>query len=372
MRCQSALAVFTLFTSAAFASNKSDIQELKQRIQCLEEKNTCCTETRCTSCSCEPEEMNAFYVSGEALYWKAAESGLASCTKFVSEPPSGSIIDGGRTKHPHFKWHWGFRVEAGYNMCYDLWTVYANWTRYHFKDHKNTNLGPNRNPEALGLPTLFPFWLPDQGILFNSIDTHWRVNLDQVDLQIGREYFLTDYIRLRPHVGMRTAWIHQKYNLDTFSVDTRVSRTDLNMKNNFWGIGIVGGLDSNWGLGCGFSIYGNGSVSILDGHFDSSYNVGIFTFADTFTSNGSLASAFLDKNHQNMAVFIADLALGLRWDKEFSCQRFYLSFWAGYEQHVYFEQNQFLNLQFSQNPVFETNGGNLSTNGITIGLEFGF
>jgi hypothetical protein len=39
------------------------------------------------------------------------------------------------------------------------------------------------------------------------------------------------------------------------------------MKNNFWGVGLRGGLDTQWGLGKGFSIYGKLALSVLWGKF---------------------------------------------------------------------------------------------------------
>ncbi|HSX12142.1 MAG TPA: Lpg1974 family pore-forming outer membrane protein, partial [Rhabdochlamydiaceae bacterium] len=336
--------------------------------QCLECRKTCCTETGCRVCSCDPDDVTAFYVTGEALYWKAAEGGLTNVVKGV---PIGAQILGGRSKHPRFNWHWGFRLDAGYNMCYDLWDIYASWTRFHFQDRKNTNLGPDRDPFIEGFPSLFPFWVPGffTSPTVNQSETEWKVRLDVIDLQLGREFYVTNYLSLKPHLGLRTAWIHQTYNITDFSdassfLETGVRTASMDMKNNFWGIGIVGGLDTTWDIGCGFTIYGNGALSILDGHFQNK-----FRFSSTF-----LDEKLLNSDHQNMAVLVADLALGLRWDTSFGCDWYRLGIWTGYEQHVYFEQNQFMNYQFFSLslPVYYTNGGNLSTNGLVIGMEFAF
>ncbi|HSX03852.1 MAG TPA: Lpg1974 family pore-forming outer membrane protein [Rhabdochlamydiaceae bacterium] len=386
MKNQSAFTLFALFTAfpvISHASNKSDIQELKQRVQCLEERKTCCTQTQCSACTCDTDIKTTFYVSGEALYWKTSETGLAYVTKVANESATPSQqLEGGRTKHPSFDWHWGFRVGAGYKMCHDLWDIYANWTRFHFANRDKTDLGPFRSPVAVSLPTLFPFWLPNAGAFttlpeaVNSAEARWKVHLDVIDLELAREFFVTDWLTFRPHLGFRTAWINQKLDLEysAFSspVTTSTERAfSVDMKNNFWGIGIIAGLDTNWILGCGFSIYGNVAFSILDGHFKTT-----FDYSGQFFNAGGVGSArniFEDKNHQNFATFVADLAIGLDWRRNISCDRFYLGAWAGYEQHIFFEQSQFMNYQSSVFvPNFYTDGGNLNMTGITIGFEFGF
>jgi hypothetical protein len=363
MRYQAALtlfAVFTAYTIGANASNKSDIQELKQRVACLEERPGCCAGRECPTCSPDPENDLAFFLWGEGLYWKVSENGLPSCLKFVTTSGGLSSIN---VKHPPFNWHWGFRVGAGYNMCHDLWTVYATYTRFHFSNPKNVTLGPDRNPDLVGLPSLLPLWVADSTDLVNFVKTKWRVHFDQGDVQLGRNFYVSDSLILRPHFGLRTAWIRQKYDFDMVSLAGAPLVIDLNMKNNFWGFGGIVGLDTTWEISCGFSLLGNVALSILDGHFDTTYDL-----AEIATETEEL----FQHNHQNSAVLFADLFVGFQWMRDFCCERFRLGMWAGYEQHIFFEQNQFMNLQFSEHALFETNGGNLNMNGVTIGLEFGF
>lgn len=382
MKYRSALTSFTVLTlsmTAAQASNKSDIQELKQRVDCLESKNTCCSSNGCSTCSYDPDYNTAFYIAAEALYLKAAESGLTNVIKAI--PEGGAMVDSGRSRHPRFNWHWGFRVDVGYNMCHDLWDIYASWTRYHFKDHRTTTLGEPRDPFATGFPTLFPFWTFSDGTPINESETTWKVHLDMIDLQLGREFFVTNYLSLKPHIGLRTGWIRQTYNIEdsAFASANLVAAAinfDIDMKNNFWGIGVVAGLDTKWQLGCGFAIYGNFAFSVLDGHFHTSYDFTAGT--PLFIAEDpplTVLSELENTNHQNMAVFVADLSLGLRWESPFACDRFLFGIWAGYEQHVYFEQNQFTNYQFDYNSRvvnYYADGGNLSTNGIVVGAELRF
>ncbi len=390
MKCPSAvyfLTAFTVYTVTVQASNKTDIQELKQRMICLEEKKTCCTQTRCERCSCDPDYDAAFNFSAEALYWKVSESGLTYAIKSGFDASSNFVkLQGARSKHPEFQWHWGFRVGAGYSTCYDLWDINASWTRLHFTTHRTTTLGPPRDAFVAGLPSIFPEWIPNIFLFAgprscNSAEARWQVHLDSFDLQVARQFYVTNYLTLKPHLGMRFAWIRQRYDLDFVEliipmISNEAQRTfDIDMKNNFWGIGIVAGLDTGWELGSGFSIYGNAAISILDGHFADSTDY-------TATSLDGLGATLIlgdfdDDSDQNMAVAIADLAIGLRWDTMFSCDRFHFAIWAGYEQHVFFEQNQFMNFQASLPftgplPLSETNGGNLNMTGVVMGVDFGF
>jgi hypothetical protein len=342
-------------------------------VQALESKQTCYTETNCPSYSCDPSYNTAFRIGAEALYWKAAESGLANLTKATLHPAN---ITGGRTKHPRFNWHWGFRLDAGYNICHDLWDVYASWTRYHIKDRRSFTLGESRDPATPELPILAPFWvLASVSVPVNDAEWRWKVNLDLIDLQIGREFYASTFLSLKPHVGLVVGWIHQTNNLHYESETTAVidpapgARVfSIHMQNNFWGIGIIGGVDTKWELGCGFSIYGNGSMAALDGHFHTTYD--IFS-----TEDGAPFTDYDTINHQNMANFVAHLALGMRWERSFACDRFNTSIWMGYEQNIFFEQNQFMNLQFDSslyNPCFYTDGGSLNITGLVVGADLRF
>jgi hypothetical protein len=99
-----------------------------------------------------------------------------------------------------------------------------------------------------------------------------------------------------------------------------------------------------------------------------------------FPHNG----AFKARNRIHTEACIAEYALGLRWDKSFWKDRFCFGIWGGYEQTIFFGQNQFMNPQYdftvittfkggqNNGPNFFTDRGNLSAAGVTAGIQLGF
>ena len=85
-------------------------------------------------------------------------------------------------------------------------------------------------------------------------------------------------------------------------------------------------------------------------------------------------------------VPIVDLGLGVRWERSFKESRYCLSFSFGYDQSIYFNQNQFMNPQYdftlasitpvvstaSEGPNFFTDRGNLTMGGFSGSIDFTF
>jgi Legionella pneumophila major outer membrane protein precursor len=62
-----------------------------------------------------------------------------------------------------------------------------------------------------------------------------------------------------------------------------------------------------------------------------------------------------------------DLALGLRWDRNFLSDRFHISFNAGFEQHIYFNMAQ----NFFTSSAYQTQSGASGRDFALSGFAFG-
>jgi len=70
------------------------------------------------------------------------------------------------------------------------------------------------------------------------------------DWELGRSYWISKNLSLRPFFGIKGGWINQSingtyYNLIINNVLTNNLGTE-HLKNNFWGIGPLGGINTNW------------------------------------------------------------------------------------------------------------------------------
>lgn len=367
----------------------ADIRDLKQRVGVLEHKY-------------DNEKIGyGAYVFGEWLYWKAAESGLTYAIKnynnsLVAAPAAGvftqTILQNGHTYRPHPNNKSGFRLGAGYITPQDGWDLGARWTRYHMHTHDFTGIAEQDPSEVPGF-LLFPSWISklfeeNSPLAINTASAHWKMHLDMIDADIQRELYLTKTLAFVPHLGLRTGWIKQSYdlhyfrNLSQFEEDPdfdglTVHQWFIDMDNNFWGIGIRAGLGTIWSIGQGFSLYGDASFSLLDGHFHTSNEqTAQEYFADFLNAN----DYFKNKNKLHTDAAVSDLELGLEWSRTF--EKCAISLWGGFEQHIFFSQNQFMNYQFDftllilppagEGPRFYTDGGNLTIEGFTGGFDIAF
>lgn len=339
------------------------------------------------------------FVQASALYWQATQSGLNYALNWTNGH-NVSITDfnnsgSGRFKHPDFDWDWGFKLAAGYDTPHDGWDLFLQWTWFHPKKmHSSTNVQEFTNadttPSGVVYPLLLPSGIGNLGPGFGA-SMNWKLRLDLLDLELGREFFVSNWLTLRPHAGLRSAWLHQRSHVEYSGLTAlvgsglivvlpqQIPTTEASLKNNFWGMGPRIGLDGQWGLGCNWSLYSDLAASLLLGHFS------IFEIeSPVLDSSGTIltgsSTSFSERFRATRAAF--DLDLGVRYEQLFSCDRYGLMVQLGWEQHLFINQNQLTRLATSMGyspstantraftPV--SNQGDLSTQGVTLTVEFDF
>lgn len=296
------------------------------------------------------------WVEGEALLWQAVEDNLT----FVY---SGNNNNGQRNRDLHnldFDWDWGFRVGAGYNIPRDGWDIDLYWTHIRNTASEDKRSSSNTLLTQVWNVGAFPF----NGTI-NFAKGHWQVNLEQVDLTLGREFFVGKHLTFRPFAGLRSDWIFQKYHVEVKGTEFLTAASleqEAKLTNRFWGFGFAGGFNTDWRLGAGFSIYGDADLSILMGFFD----------VDQKGTQNDLKIWSQDKSFRT-AKAIADLGLGFKWFGRFCKDSFGLTFKAGYEYHLFFNQNQFVITNGNDsNELFTPLGGDLAFQGVTGSIQFDF
>jgi hypothetical protein len=278
-----------------------------------------------TCCPCpQPVCCGHVFVDAELLYLWAFEGGLSTVcdsTQITDTSEGGVIVSTlfGEAHDPDFQGNLGYRVGVGFDLsrCSDI-EVY--WTHYHL------HTGPQR---------------PDN-------EHRWRFNYNTVDFLYRSESYWSSCFALSPFAGLRYANIDQRLRTHFISTVNGVATTaDGEFREDFWGIGPLFGLEGDWGLGCGFSFYGNASFATLFGRFHvRSDNTQVFTTGRNV-------------NHLRKRPFafqaVLDTGFGLRWRKCFCCDKLLL-LQLGLEQHTYFNHNRFCGY------------GDLGLYGITFGV----
>jgi hypothetical protein len=351
------LVALTSFVDASY--DDAQVRNLENRVSALEQRKGANGMINPPARPYIKDGVDLF-VFGDLLFWRANENGLGYV---IENKMSTSTLRDGRLKDPNFDWDFGYRVGLGYNIPRDGWDVTADWT--HFSTTaSNSELAPVGG-------ALFPIWQsPDLNFASTNLtqaSTFWRLRLNEIDLALGREFFVSKWLTLRPFMGLRTAWLRQKFNVTYTGTNifglTGAMSDKIQMKNRFWGIGLLGGLDTQWGLGAGFSIYGDLGLSMLRGHFRINQDETVQTLNTVLTHL---------RERLRATRVITDLALGLRWDQVFAdCFRVMLQ--AGWEDHVFLGQNVLKNfIDSSMEGKYTEQNGDLALDGFTFELRLDF
>lgn len=286
------------------------------------------------------------WIVGDALLWQAVEENLTYVYSGHADRKTMHTVD--------FSWDWGFRLGAGYNTPRDGWDIDFYWTHMHNTAHAH------RGSDT----ALFQVWTVTDHTLSPVTDAkaRWRVYLDQLDLDIGRQFYVGRRLTIRPFVGARSAWIYQKYSVDVLGTSVSAAvKQDAKMKSRFWGFGFAAGLDSDWKLGWGISMYGEADMSVLLGFFD-------------VDQKGTQSFPIWSQNKSfRVGRAIMDLGMGLKWARLFSHDSLGITLKAGYEYHLYLDQNQFLLSNGSSTlELFNPVNGDLVYQGVIGSIQLDF
>lgn len=298
------------------------------------------------------------FFSADALYWKIFEGGaeylVTNVSQFGSTNENETPLQSGMRK-ANFDWKWGYRIGAAYYLPHDDWDIELQFTRYETQAHdafqSENTLGVLIGPAITGI---FAFG--------SEID--WHIKYSTLDFTIGRSFFLNPLFAIRPHIGIRGAWIHQNIHAffdqisDLIPVELQL-QVPIDTKNHFSGVGPVAGVDTQWFFDKHWSFFSQFSAELLYGKFEVDYDLsfrGIPIFeidADT-----------------NRIVPAVQTILGLGWQTDFQDHCYHLAIQFGYELQIWWRQNQ--------QPSFDTlvnwvrYSEDLSLHGATIDVRIDF
>jgi len=389
-------------TNIAFAAKGAD--------NCAPEPPTTCYPGNCNHCYClGPENygVNApvrpvtcngdWVISAAGFYWSAHQDGMeyavdtsvqnkqeSTTTVGLSPPNVPDLIDA-EYETPNFKWDFGFKVDLGYNTTCDGWDFGVTWTWYRGKanDHIEAEKDDNH--------TLIPLWSayasPEGLTTFaTDIETHWKLELNLIDIELGREYWTSKYLSFRPFVGLRIAFIDQHFEIQhkggSWSEIVQFPFNDeVDFDNDFKGVGIRAGFDTVWNFGCGWGLYGNFATSIVYGRFSLDHDEEIRQASSPHNKIKVLETE--ESFHASRAML--DLGLGIQWHSLFCDCQYGFTVQFGWEQHLFFHQNQLWRVNRIGNPissvgipniggenVFFQRRGTLDTQGWTLKVQFAF
>jgi hypothetical protein len=312
------------------AQTKAMKTPVMQSAVCGINENECCL---ARSCKCALGGALEF----DFLYWRADNAGFTYAydqkdPNYVEGPALNNI---GSVMRLDPKWDPGFRVGAGWNTDFDRWDVFADWTWFRDKSHESdTRDDITTATSVMGYIPIFP--LETNNDTYKSVSATWHLWHNAVDLELGRAYYLTKSLSLRPHWGARGASINQKFKTSfTMPLDAgSYSQYDFHGKNNFWGIGPRVGIHAKWHINdSSWSVLGKASGSLILGPTKTKYRVDTLAVgATTFVTERDI------RDHFSQLVPNLQLFLGFDWGSCLNNEQYWLGINAGWEANIYWNQ----------------------------------
>lgn len=292
----------------------------------------------------------------DVLYWHPSEF-IDWAYVLVQQTNSGSAT----YKALSFEWELGFRAGVGYNMGHDRWDTQFYYTHYEADTSDSAHSSTGGIYSAfLGNKTQSPL-LPQT---YQRAKIKWNLNYNIFDWDLGRSYFVSKSLVLRPLVGLKGGWIdqslHSKWYTDNlFDLGIRLGAKE-NLKNEFAGIGPKGGFTSKWILGKSsswfFSLFGDFSAAYLWGDWEvKDHFIDIYDQKDT-----------VKVPKRRFGSLVVQAFMGVGFDVNFRHDRSHFSCKAGWEVQDWFDQYQ----------IFDNGTGahmnDLILQGLTVDMRLDF
>jgi len=364
---------------------------------------------KCIDCECyTPQYYDLqcacdFFITADFLYWFGKETGLSYALQ--GENVSLSLGDDPfnmpqprEVKWMKESWDPGVRVGIGGNDFCDGWDLYLYWTYFHTKKKQSTSIVGS--DEFLLNPWLTFSSLTDLLIATGSQDDNfvlnetvvsarWKLDFNTIDLELGRNYWLSESFSMRPYMGVRGGWTKTRFSTQEIIAGTSEENPfsfaeNANLKNKFWGAGLSGGFQPNWHLGCGFSIFGNADIALLWGCFDLDRNGSYFSESEDSDDFAIDVDGGKSQSKFSAMQAILDLAAGLRYECTFCCDSYRFALDLGWEHHIWFDHNHRNQYDTSLLPLLEGDDifftldeyreiyGNLVLAGLVVRARFDF
>lgn len=310
------------------------------------------------------------FASVDFIWWKSVIGGTGYAYTGSSDgsasTPVGTSVTSGYLKRPDYSFEPGCKLALGTHFHHDGWDVKAEWTFLSGPERENGTTAAFGE----GGKTIIPITTGADGVVapisFVHAKSEYKQDFNVIDAELGRNFFVSKYLSLRPHVGLKTAWLHTTMTYTfvptTSTSDARLFGFDTVLaayakrQQHMWGIGLRGGIDSKWYMTKNWAIYGDLAFTTLwaDFHVKSS---------DMLTED--IAGVYKSSRYYysvQTVIPVIEAGVGLSYINWFCDNTYRIEVQAGWEEQVWLDYNYFQQQGF----------GSLTTQGLTfkVGLTF--
>ncbi len=290
--------------------------------------------------------------------WKASEETSSNWANVLTETSANTFVF--EAKDLTFPWDFGFRLGGGYHFPCSQWDTQFYWTWFRTSARDSI---PNTG--AIVFTEFFAGFVVDRDT-GQSGEIKWELLYNMFDWEWGYSYWVTRNLLFRPFIGLKGGWIDQtidsKWENEKLLPDLSVLRfsSSEDLKNDFWGIGPSGGVNSKWKLGnCStrfFSLFGDLSTAMM---------WGVWRCSDAY-NNSTSTEIFVNMKDSVLGALMLRGFFGIGWDSDLCNGRFHFASQLGYEMQFWLNQLRI--------PTFQQLRlhGDLTLQGGTWTFRFGF
>lgn len=340
-----------------------------------------------------------FFLTADFLFWTARQentsfalNGDIKGTFKIDEKTGGPTGDIKEIRHSFqdikYKFKPGFRIGVGAHLPHDGWDLSATYTWFedkqsgHVKDVDYTKFQ----------------WLLSNIFSLNVVPAgeakgEWDIRFNNVDVELGRNYFLSPYLTMRPHMGLRASWQEQEYTTSTLKSDQvtefltkeadgipggvvlpflAFDEYKIHSKQTGWNVGTRIGLNSAWHFTKEWSLFGDFALSTLWSSFKT-------TRSDSVKLGEAAMKAIKESKKEDLVPQkvslkdtvealkpVIETSAGLCWDNWFDDDNYHIGVKLGWEDQVWFGNNNLLTYKVGQE------SGNLTFQGLTLKARLDF
>ena len=341
-----------LFTSALslplFAHTMSDrVEKLEEEMKSVYAENTMGTGGAQFGEASPAFQGSRWFLTADVLYWHAKAGG----TEYAIAFNSASFPQKGNFKDCDFDWDLGLRFGIGRFLGDRNWDLNLTYTYFYTSDTESTH-----EPMESAVPPLGQI----QGVShakFNGVIDH-----NALDLTLGKNYFMSRKVSVHPFIGVKAAWLDQKYKFQgnddinalqsAFLVAGNVHNKVVS-KCDFKGLGPKFGTNMDWFLGDGFRLFADLSGALFYSYCDVNFRQKVFVTP----AGGQQIQAHVrlsgDKHQFTPQVAFQG---GLSWgtDLHMRNRNQYIELGMGYEVQYFWRANQTLDISDSMPPLTAT------------------
>jgi len=325
-----------------------------------------------------------------AIYQSAALAGTDYA--YTEQGRSPTTVDfiplDGSIKEPESAWAWGINAILGFNFERDGWDLRLTNSYYDTNETNTIEAGyggvvvPSRV-----LSGLIEASSSHDFVACAEATSKLGVAYDLLGIELGRDYFVSSHLALRPNYGLLASWLWNDQKID-YSGDPITSLAILQHniykvhdRSEWFGIGPQFGLGSTWGLGKGFSIFADTKGALMYGRFKTTHTEEL-VFSEPSSSDADY-SLDVSSNSRRIVPYIQSI-LGVSYSCFSDDNKNHFLIRLGYNVQFFFSANQFIypSMQYGANsveseisytiPQFRNTFNNLQTSGLILDAAWSF